>query len=59
MQEIFLLKSKEQVVDSLCLYDKTPAVPLGLHIQRIMMDTGTEYTPHVLCKGFTTASASP
>ena len=41
MNEIFLLKSKDQAVDSLRLYSQTVAVPLGLRIQRIR---GTEYT---------------
>ena len=48
MKEIFLLKSKNEAVDSLHLYNKTVAVPLGLRIQRLRCDKGGEYISHEL-----------
>ena len=42
MKEIFLLKSKDQAVDSLCLYTQTVAIPLGFRIQRVRADKRTK-----------------
>ena len=43
MNEIFLLKSKTEAVDTLHLYNMTVAVPLALRIQRLRCDKGGEY----------------
>ena len=41
--EISLPKSKTEAVDTLHLYNRTVAVPLGLRIQRLRCDKGDEY----------------
>ena len=43
VNEIFLLKSKTEAVNTLHLYNMTVAVPLGLRIQRLRCDKGGEY----------------
>ena len=43
MNEIFLLKSKTEAVDTIHLYNMTVAVPLGLRIQILRCDKRGEY----------------
>ena len=62
MKGIFLLKSKDQAVDSLRLYSQIVAAPLGLRIQRVRTDKGQpseQSTPQVFYKGFEIIPASP
>ena len=45
MNEAFFLKVKTGTVDSLNLYNMTVFVSLGLRIQRLRCDEGSEYIP--------------
>lgn len=44
IKDIFLHKSKAKAIDSLHLYNKNVAVPLGLRIQCLRADNDREYT---------------
>ena len=43
MKEVYLLRNKSEVAESLHQYNMTVAVPLGLHIETVRCEKGGEY----------------